>query len=605
MTHSVFGSSVRSSSVFGEDGAEISLGGCRDKFEVSDEGVSEGRTALAGTRGRHRLHGLAENALSIFGVLVERRHDLRASDGFMLRMPAIVVGNHGDRCIAELRFARELGFGDISHADDDETQPAMHVRFGERRKLRAFDADVRAAAVNGNRGMDASVSEGCGNLSAGRLVERDVRNEAAAEKSGSTVFGAVDELVHYHEFSRTQLLLERTDGADGNDALDTQNFQRVDVRAEVDFGGQDAMPAAMAREESDALPLKQAEHDGVRGIAERRLNANFPGVGQAGHGIKSAASDDAYRGGGSSFHTFCVFLFSSSHSDLRMSLPVQAEGTDFDFVALFVERGGGNIRIMAEDDDPAVGHNVAHPLAFGLERLHGIEIVSHDPGKRNMMPRGQKIRNKNDGLAAAGEFDGLNVGVVAGDALDGDAGKNAAASLQHAPLSRFADGEHVLREIAGTVALGWMKSMLDLGAVNVVFGVGKRGNRDAVGQPRAAAGVIKVEMRVDHDVDLRGRDALCLQRGSERITGFHGVYVAELVAPLCAVAGLNQDRLTVSAHEKRVAAEGAAVAFVGRHFLVPERFRNNAEHGASVKAESAAAHKTDVHISKEHSRAFR
>src|SRR5690349_8782635 len=47
------------------------------------------------------------------------------------------------------------------------------------------------------------------------------------------------------------------------------------------------------------------------------------------------------------------------YSDLRKSLPVQVKGTDVDFAALFVQCGDGNFRIMAEDDDPAVGDDVA------------------------------------------------------------------------------------------------------------------------------------------------------------------------------------------------------------------------------------------------------
>src|SRR4051812_5447097 len=67
-----------------------------------------------------------------------------------MRMPAIVISDHRDRGVTQLGFARELRFLQIGHTDYVYTPTAVQVRFRFCRKLRAFNADVRAAelAVN-------------------------------------------------------------------------------------------------------------------------------------------------------------------------------------------------------------------------------------------------------------------------------------------------------------------------------------------------------------------------------------------------------------------------------------------------------------------------
>jgi hypothetical protein len=109
-------------------------------------------------RGRHGFDGFAEDALSVFGVLIERGDDLRAGDRFVIGMPAVVVRDHSDGAVAEFRFASELGFGDVGHSDDVETEAAVHVSLGKCGELRAFHADVSALAVD----FDAAVNAGVG-----------------------------------------------------------------------------------------------------------------------------------------------------------------------------------------------------------------------------------------------------------------------------------------------------------------------------------------------------------------------------------------------------------------------------------------------------------
>ena len=102
-----------------------------------------------------------------------------------------------------------------------------------------------------------------------------MRDDAVAEKRGNAQAGPVEELVGDEEFERAQRFLQGAHGADRDDALDAQHLHGVDIGAIVDFSGQQAMAAAVAREEGDAAAFERAENEGVGGIAERRMQADF------------------------------------------------------------------------------------------------------------------------------------------------------------------------------------------------------------------------------------------------------------------------------------------------------------------------------------------
>ena len=131
-----------------------------------------------------------------------------------------------------------------------------------------------------------------GKRGAGGLVETHVRDDAAAEKSGDAAARAIEKLVRNQEIERRQIFAQRADSADGNNSLGAEHFQSADVRAVVDFARREAMAAAVARQERDALPFERADHDRIGGIAERRLHADFARVGEAGHVVEPAAADD-------------------------------------------------------------------------------------------------------------------------------------------------------------------------------------------------------------------------------------------------------------------------------------------------------------------------
>jgi len=99
----------------------------------------------------------------------------------MLRMPAIVVGDHRNCGVADFCLPRELRFSEIRHSDNVEPELAVSVRFGERRELRAFHADIRAATMRLHADVLRGIREVRREVRAGWLIEADVRHDATAE----------------------------------------------------------------------------------------------------------------------------------------------------------------------------------------------------------------------------------------------------------------------------------------------------------------------------------------------------------------------------------------------------------------------------------------
>ena len=61
------------------------------------------------------------------------------------------------------------------------------------------------------------------------------------------------------------LFLQRADGGDGQDALDAELLEAVDVGAEVQLAGQDAVAASVPRQEGDAAAFQRAQDVSLRG----------------------------------------------------------------------------------------------------------------------------------------------------------------------------------------------------------------------------------------------------------------------------------------------------------------------------------------------------
>src|SRR5215203_4126132 len=90
-------------------------------------------------------------------------------------MPAVVVGDQGDRGVTDLRLACELRLLQIRHADDVGTPRSIEPRLGECRELRTLHADVRPTVVN--RGVGALPAGGRDVFDAEHLHAEDVGAE--------------------------------------------------------------------------------------------------------------------------------------------------------------------------------------------------------------------------------------------------------------------------------------------------------------------------------------------------------------------------------------------------------------------------------------------
>src|SRR5262249_40617627 len=124
------------------------------------------------------------------------------------------------------------------------------------------------------------------------MSERDVRDQAFAEKRRNAPARAVEELLGDDDVCRRVLFLQSADRRSGYDSLDAQQFQGVDVGAKRQFGRRDAMPAPMPRQKGDTRAFERPDDEVVRRHAEWSLNSDLMRVGQSLHPIQTTAADD-------------------------------------------------------------------------------------------------------------------------------------------------------------------------------------------------------------------------------------------------------------------------------------------------------------------------
>jgi len=89
----------------------------------------------------------------------------------MVRMPAVVIGHHGHRDVAELGFTRQLGFGEVGHTDHIHAPASINVGLGLGGKRRPFHAEIRATRLGGHAGFVAGSRENANQLRADGIGE--------------------------------------------------------------------------------------------------------------------------------------------------------------------------------------------------------------------------------------------------------------------------------------------------------------------------------------------------------------------------------------------------------------------------------------------------
>src|ERR1700722_7412368 len=148
-------------------------------------------------------------------------------------MPAVIIGHHGDRDIANLRFASEFCLLQVGHTDHVGSPTAIHIRLGLGGKLRTLHADISSTKLCGNLGGLACAADNFHHLVADGFAKTYMRHHSIPEKRIDAVPRAVEELVGNDEIERLMLFLQRAYGRYRDNALYSQLFEAVNVRAEI------------------------------------------------------------------------------------------------------------------------------------------------------------------------------------------------------------------------------------------------------------------------------------------------------------------------------------------------------------------------------------
>ena len=120
----------------------------------------------------------------------------------------------------------------------------------------------------------------------------------------------------------------------------------------------------------------------------------------------------------------------------------------------FVELECWCVWFVAGNDDPSSACRARKPLLFTLECSQWIQVISHNPGVRDVRDGWNQVRNEENSLVAASNFHTLHVADVACNDDNFHAGNNFGSAAQQIPLAGDFHGNKILNEIAGSVAVG-------------------------------------------------------------------------------------------------------------------------------------------------------
>src|SRR5262249_58558305 len=108
----------------------------------------------------------------------------------------------------------------------------------------------------------------------------EVDDEAVQEERRHPPLREIDELIGDDQIEWPDVVLHAANGGDRDDPLHAERFQAPDVRAEVQLGRRQAMPATVPRQEDDRAAVEGAGAEIVRRIAEWRAGAAPPERGE-------------------------------------------------------------------------------------------------------------------------------------------------------------------------------------------------------------------------------------------------------------------------------------------------------------------------------------
>ena len=116
---------------------------------------------------------------------------------------------------------------------------------------------------------------------------------------------------------------------------------------------------------------------------------------------------------------------------------------------------------------------------------------------------------------------------------------------------------------------------------------------------RIAAAVVEVEMRVEHDVDVLGTQAVSPQAIVEK-RAVQPIDVAEFRGHLLARARFDQDPLPARMNQQAIHRKRDPVARVRLHFLFPHGARDHAEHRAAVEQKLPGGNNVEFEVAELH-----
>ena len=226
------------------------------------------------------------------GVAVEVFDDLFDCDVVVVFIPGIVVGDHGHGGVGDFRFPGAFGFAEVGHADDGAFGVMVEQGFGFGAEGGTFHVDVAAAVVTGDILFLRCFQEDLPQMFADRVGEGDVGNNALAEEGVVLgLLGSINELINHHNVAGVVLGLKGAHCADADDPFDAERFHGPDVGAVVEFGGHQAVSAAVSGKEHHFASFQFAHQECVRWFAEGCVH-RFPGlVGESVQIVETAASN--------------------------------------------------------------------------------------------------------------------------------------------------------------------------------------------------------------------------------------------------------------------------------------------------------------------------
>ena len=139
----------------------------------------------------------------------------------------------------------------------------------------------------------------------------------------------------------------------------------------------------------------------------------------------------------------------------------------FPFVLSDVRRRDRGI-VLEEHERLFLG-DVPEERFLGGQRVHGIEVVAHDPGQAEMRRRRHKLGREDRRLAAAFDVDHLMVHAVSARALHAHAGHDRLVIVDELQDAGVGERDEVVGNVAGAIPLVRMRRVLPLTAPHDVL----------------------------------------------------------------------------------------------------------------------------------------